>query len=239
MPSDCDAILSRGSSRSGVYRIQPKFLPERILSVYCTFDTEDQGWITIQRRVDSTTNFNRLWYDYKVGFGNLTKSYWIGLDALNFLAGPGRMATLRVDLTLTDNPSLLLYAVYNEFAVEDESTGYKLTVGEYDKSSTLPDALSSLEYGITKRHSGKMFSTKDRDNDENSIENCAAVHTGGWWFNHCRMAHLNGRFINDPSAYRCDDFFSLVPKTTSFWHGATKCHRGIAFSEMKIRYKTV
>lgn len=40
---------------------------------------------------------------------------------------------------------------------------------------------------------GIMFSTLDRDNDECSFH-CASGYKGGWWFNCCRNAYLNGPY---------------------------------------------
>ncbi|XP_062591496.1 uncharacterized protein LOC134252985, partial [Saccostrea cucullata] len=43
-----------------------------------------------------------------------------------------------------------------------------------------------------KNLSGMYFTTPDRDNDRWSDGNCAAYLRGGWWFNHCHHAFLNG-----------------------------------------------
>ena len=40
-------------------------------------------------------------------------------------------------------------------------------------------------------HRGLAFSTKDRDNDNNS-GNCAVTYKGAWWFNSCLNCDLNG-----------------------------------------------
>ncbi|XP_062579428.1 fibrinogen beta chain-like [Saccostrea cucullata] len=40
---------------------------------------------------------------------------------------------------------------------------------------------------------GMYFSTPDNDNDNWMDNNCAAFHNGGgWWFNSCHQAFLNG-----------------------------------------------
>lgn len=38
------------------------------------------------------------------------------------------------------------------------------------------------------------FSTKDVDNDNDTIRNCARVSKGGWWHNSCQRSNLNGEF---------------------------------------------
>ena len=40
------------------------------------------------------------------------------------------------------------------------------------------------------RHSGKMFTTKDKDND-NSVDNCEELAKGAWWYDGCKDSNLN------------------------------------------------
>ena len=52
-------------------------------------------------------------------------------------------------------------------------------------------------------HNGQSFSTKDSDNDANDSKHCADIHKGGWWYQSCHRANLNGiyheRNYTDPA----------------------------------------
>jgi len=65
--------------------------------------------------------------------------------------------------------------------VDNEASGYRLTVGRY--SGNAGDALH--------KHSGIKFSTYDRDND-GIFGNGAAVFGTGFWLYMCARASLNG-----------------------------------------------
>ena len=73
---------------------------------------------------------------------------------------------------------------------------------------------------------GMQFSTHDRDNDKTS-RNCAVSYRGGWWYNNCAFANLNGQYLHDQSTYA-----GLV------WHhfNATASRwRTLRYSDMKLR----
>ena len=75
-------------------------------------------------------------------------------------------------------------------------------------------------------HRGQMFSTKDWDNDAATNFSCAEQSKGGWWYNNCHKANLNGLYQNPTGT-------SLATGINWFtW-------KGLAYSlkktEMKIR----
>ena len=41
-------------------------------------------------------------------------------------------------------------------------------------------------------HNGQSFSTKDSDNDAADVKHCADEYKGGWWYEYCHRANLNG-----------------------------------------------
>ena len=126
---DCNAVKDSGNTVSGMYTI--KYDPEYFMNVYCNLELASKDWIVIQRRVDGSVDFYRNWASYKAGFGDVAGNFWIGLDNLHKLAGPGRGAVLRIDIKHRNNPSTQYYARYDDFEIGDESSGYQLLVQGY------------------------------------------------------------------------------------------------------------
>ncbi|XP_062572165.1 fibroleukin-like [Saccostrea cucullata] len=186
LKQDCKDHYTEGKTQSGVYEIHP-FENQTQVSVYCDMETEGSGWTAIQRRVGGSVRFNKSWAEYKTGFGNPNDSYWIGNDVIQQLT-KGRNSSLYVSITLRNGTTL--YELYQQFAISDESGKYKLFLGG-PATGTLGDAM--LDTGKSTRDlSGMFFSTPDRDNDGAMGPNCAAANEGGWWFNYCHLAYLNG-----------------------------------------------
>ncbi|XP_062577705.1 microfibril-associated glycoprotein 4-like isoform X1 [Saccostrea cucullata] len=189
---DCKNLYINGNTESGVYAIYP-FSIESKVSVFCDMMTESGGWTAIQKRVSGSVSFDRTWSDYKTGFGKANDSYWIGNDVIHQLT-KGRNSSLYVSITLTNGTKL--YELYNQFSVADEANKYRLFLGG-PATGTLGDSMLHTGYPYYYDLSGMYFSTSDRDNDGWSFGNCAAVSTrrGGWWFNECHRAFLNGQWF--------------------------------------------
>ncbi|XP_061176959.1 fibrinogen C domain-containing protein 1-B-like [Saccostrea echinata] len=176
---DCSEILKRDPSRKrqdGVYVIYPDTRRE----VFCDMTTDGGGWTTIQKRVDGNLDFYRTWNVYKEGFGNASKNYWIGNDAIHALT-KDQDQELRLDLRSHNGEEA--YAVYTTFYIGDENNKYTITVSGYNGT-----AGDSLGY-----HNGIKFSTQDQDNDNNR-SSCATDYHGAWWYNACLHSNLNGEY---------------------------------------------
>ncbi|KAM6948886.1 angiopoietin-related protein 1-like [Aplochiton taeniatus] len=174
---DCLQAQEAGHTTSGMYLVKPGEA-KRPAQVWCEQGMDNGGWTVIQSRRDGSVNFFRNWDSYKSGFGNIDGEYWLGLENIYNL---GKQRDYRLLVELEDWMGKKVYAQYNSFHLEPESEGYRLRLGTYQGNAG--DSLSS--------HNGKQFTTLDRDKDTFS-GNCAHFHKGGWWYNACGQANLNG-----------------------------------------------
>ncbi|KAL3864310.1 hypothetical protein ACJMK2_006001 [Sinanodonta woodiana] len=207
---NCQEILCSGQHATGIYTIYPDDVSNGV-SVRCDMDTDGGGWTVFQRRVDGSVTFNRLWTDYKSGFGNKNTEYWLGLDNMHKLTSQGNV-TLRIDLIVPGPPQRSAYAVYSKFTVGNESSKYILTV----------DGYSGNAGNDLYQHNGKKFSTTDNDNDELAL-NCAVEWHGGFWFKNCHPVNLNGLYV------------SAGIWTGIIWKNLSGPYVSMTYTEMKLR----
>ncbi|XP_048733931.2 techylectin-like protein isoform X2 [Ostrea edulis] len=180
---DCEEILEKIPNLlgiDGVYIIVPDHITP--VQVYCDMTTDGGGWTVIQRRFGGKTDFHREWNDYKKGFGDPGREYWLGNDHIHTLTS-GRNQELRIDMGKFTGS--MVYARYSHFSVGSESSKYRLSISGYSG-----DAGDKM----IKAHNlnGMSFSTKDRDNDRHRLNCAVSEHTGGWWYNNCTHSDLNG-----------------------------------------------
>ncbi|XP_021379384.1 angiopoietin-related protein 7-like [Mizuhopecten yessoensis] len=174
-PADCSEV-NTDVYCSGIYRITPT--PGVSFDVYCDMDTANGPWTVIQNRQNGDEEFYRPWADYKTGFGNLRGNFWLGNDAIHHLTSTDSILRIELVTWLGD----AAYAQYSTFRVENETEKYRLTISGFS---------GDVKQNNMATHNGMSFSTYDRDNDLGS-RHCAEKYKGGWWYNNCYDANLNG-----------------------------------------------
>nr|XP_034320663.1 ryncolin-4-like [Crassostrea gigas] len=185
-PPDCQGVMESGESTSGLYVIDPFGGRQRLVTVYCDMDTDNGGWTAIQRRLSGTMNFNNTWTEYKNGFGDPPNAYWIGNDVIHHLTN--RQQHFLYVFFKFNNGSIF-HQKYENFSIGNESTNYQLHLGG-PTTGNLGDSMTTIGYSYYNLN-GMSFSTMDRDNDQ-CFDSCAVSFNGGWWFNCCHHAFLNG-----------------------------------------------
>ncbi|CRK91759.1 CLUMA_CG005393, isoform A [Clunio marinus] len=186
----CVELMNIGMRQSGVYYLQIHGTTFWFLKVFCEQEIADGGWTVIQRRDyfgEPKENFNRDWADYKKGFGNPAKEFWMGNENIFMLTNNEEYA-LRIELE--DFEGNKRYAEYSRFKIHSEADYYKLEVYGYEGNAG--DSFNDLTYGAN----NSPFSTYNRDNDRSSL-NCASMLKGGWWWKSCGRG-LNGLYLRDP-----------------------------------------
>ncbi|KAM6985142.1 fibrinogen like 1B [Aplochiton taeniatus] len=190
---DCSELYDRLRPVSGFYRIRPSRIREPFLA-YC--DMEDGGgWTVFQRRRRGRVDFNRDWVDYRDGFGDLklwNDEFWLGNENIHTLLSEGKNL---MKIELMDWGGQKTHAFYENFRISNEEDKYRLQYGVY--SGRAGDALSgggSLFGQWSACLGGMQFSTKDQDNDRYLQGSCAQENKGGWWYNRCHTANLNGKY---------------------------------------------
>ena len=158
-----------------MYNITPD--EQGAFPVWCDQETSGGGWVVFQKRIDGALQFHRgYWSEYKEGFGDLSREFWLGNEKLHRLSYSRSQELL---VQLQDSEGDIAHARYSVFSVDSESQKYKLTVGGYSGSA-------GDDFGD---HNGMKFSSIDQDNDKYS-GHCGA----GWWFNECSSTLLNGGY---------------------------------------------
>ncbi|KAH8274682.1 hypothetical protein KR018_005070 [Drosophila ironensis] len=165
----------------GVTRIRPRANVEPFF-VFCDQKVRGGGWTLVANRNDGAEDFNRKWADYRIGFGSLTLEFFIGLDKLHQITSSDNYELL---VQLQNRKQELRYALYDHFGIGSESEHYRLNVlGKYQGNAA--DAL--------RQHTGKKFSTQDRDNDDNE-GNCAVTQSGAFWYgSSCNLSNPFGLY---------------------------------------------
>ena len=181
---DCLEFKQYGIVTNGVYKIHQNIL--KIIQVYCDQTTDGGGWTVVQRRIDGSVNFFRDWENCKHGFGQLQRELWLGNENIFTLILRGlhpRGSKLRIDMT--NNKQIKKFAKYENFQIGNANTKYMLHVSGFS---------GTVAHNAFNTQNQQKFTTFDNDNDNHRSANCGMYHFGGWWFNRCYLAHLNGLY---------------------------------------------
>ena len=122
-------------------------------------------------------------------------------------------SSLRIDLQPWNEP--IVFAEYKRFAIGNEDENYKLQIEDFDADrSTAGDSLNPYWDSAN----GAAFSTYDRDNDRLFYDNCALIYHSAWWFTNCFQSHLNGLYVQPPSALQNKARNGLQWNTYDLYH---------------------
>uniref|UniRef100_A0A9J7ZT74 Fibrinogen C-terminal domain-containing protein n=1 Tax=Cyprinus carpio carpio TaxID=630221 RepID=A0A9J7ZT74_CYPCA len=134
LPKDCSEVFSRGQKSSGLYAIKP-------LLVNCEF-IEMDVFTVIQRRRDSSVNFDLSWEKYEDGF-------WLGLNKIYAVARQGNS---------------LLHVQIEDWRKEKHFMLYQYILGDAASNYTILLKLQSGESSsAVDENTSFGFSTKDHN----------------------------------------------------------------------------
>lgn len=182
---DCLEFYQSKIHFNGLYRINDR--RGNPVSVYCDQTTDGGGWTVFQRRVDGSVDFYRNWTEYRDGFGDVANEHWLGNENIHHLTSSPHKSTLLVNMKIKTDAVRSYWAKYKSFYIDDASENYKLHIADF--TGNIEDRLSYSN--------GGLFTTKDRDNDKVSYQNCAQKDyygKGAWWMRGCTYVTLNGKF---------------------------------------------
>ncbi|CAG09407.1 unnamed protein product [Tetraodon nigroviridis] len=199
---DCAAVFKSGNTQSGVYTLT---LPNTTTEVkaFCDMETDGGGWTVLQKRFDGSVDFHRTWQEYKKGFGELSKEFWLGNEFVSKLTNQ-QSYKLRIELSDWEGNSG--FSQYDQFSLESEAQNYRIHLKGYSGTAGKVSSIGQ---------SGNDFSTKDADNDK-CVCKCSQLTTGGWWFDACGPSNLNGILLPTRSKLKSIQW-SKVVLLERFW----------------------
>ena len=126
-------------------------------------------------------NFMRSWEDYKVGFGDFDREFWLGNILIWALTNVSNNTRYELAVDMEDWSDNRRFARYRSFRLGSERDAFRL----YHQNLYYGNAGDSLY-----SHNGMPFSTFDVDNDNRDGDftesSCARLYKGGWWYGNCK-----------------------------------------------------
>ena len=103
---------------------------------------ENGGYTVILRNSDTTTeNFKRTWAEYKAGFGDKSKEFWLGNEKIHRITS-AMSVSLHITVVYNGNTGT---ATYTSFSVANEQDNYRLSASGY--SGTAGDSFNVVDNG--------------------------------------------------------------------------------------------
>uniref|UniRef100_A0A1I8J9R4 SET domain-containing protein n=1 Tax=Macrostomum lignano TaxID=282301 RepID=A0A1I8J9R4_9PLAT len=168
---------------------QPPGSYELAVYEFYTVGTQ-QCFETVNLRVSDALSFDRLWAEYKTGFGTYHGNYFVGLEWLHARTSAQPSSNrFRVDLLYWNDA--YIYAYYLNVLIQAESTNYTFSDYTHVPAGGLRDCLIQRK--------NRQFITRDRGWN-NCIHNCAIVYQQPHWHNCCHNSGPFGRYFNYPTA---------------------------------------
>ncbi len=195
---NCGQLHALGETETGTYKIRPDPGIENDIYIYCDHDTDDGGWLTLQRRsAIGTLNMTGSWGMYRDGFGNVSTEFWIGNKYLSQLTNGTTYEIMF--LFKRTNGSILRKTKCDSFNVSSEEENYRLQLGTCE----------GADAKILKYSNWTEFSTWDKDNGFDSL-NCTSEITG-WWFGSCD-SYINNNTLSCFGLSSCDYEITMMIK---------------------------
>ena len=138
--------------------------------------------------------------EYVNGFGNPSSEFWLGLDKVASLTSGGaelliELETFEVKILKflfifykTNFQGKIIQAKYSDFRVAGPD--YRLHISGYSGNAGNPMKIDN----------GMAFSARDSDRDLWEGHCSETRGGGGWWYNGCGLANLNGRNLGEGEA---------------------------------------
>lgn len=120
--------MPSGATKSGIYLIHPPNLSQGPWKVYCDLETEGGGWMVFQVRddVEPHENFMRGWEDYKVGFGDFDREFWLGNILIWALTNVDNNTFYELAVDMEDWSGNRRFARYRSFRIGSERDAFRL-----------------------------------------------------------------------------------------------------------------